>query len=497
MALSSTASYPELLLVAQAERMRYTCGVLETSFDEGSDALDTTLACLEPLVARIYRTRDDAELWLVLTALSGAFPHDRDLEHAVAYRDEHGAEQFFDWVISVAAIASNAGGSSLLPMRVITDRPVVDVSSCATSNRHTGIQRVEREMIPLWEQSRVMQLVAWNDRDGSYRSLSEAERRRVLGWGGSAPGSAESVSSDPEFLVPWRTTVVLPEVPNHDKSGRLRGLARFSGNKVTAIGYDLIPLMSPDLLPRDLGADFLDYLGVIKYSRAVAGISRSATEEYRSFLRAVGMADTAEARVVSVELPTSVPDEERAKPRVSGTVPVVVCVGSHEPRKNHGSVLHAAEKLWRAGLAFELEFLGGGGWGTDFDVNVRRLEKLGRAVHVRKAVSDEALWDAYRRASFTVFPSLHEGFGLPVAESLAFGVPVVTTQYGSTREIADLGGCIVVDPRSDDEVFEAMSTMLTDDAVRQKLAAEARAIPLRSWAQYADELWKALIDDVA
>ena len=496
MAIERIAVSPAELLRAQADRMDVVTRYFGLPSAEGADPLDRTIASLDSLVARIYSIRDDGELWLVLTALAGAFPYDRDVEHALRFRDDHTAIEFTDWVISASAISPSASGSSILPMRIVDSVPVIDVSSCAINDRQTGIQRVERETLPLWARDHDLELVAWSRRDGSYRSIGEKERRRVLAWGTHKSVPADHVDAPFEFLVPYRTTVVLPEVANHDQSGRLRGIARHSGNSVTAIGYDMIPMMSPELMPKEMGADFLEYLGVIKYSRAIAGISQSATNEFRGFFTAVSKEEPADATVVAVELPTAVPESELAIARPETDEVIILCVGSHEPRKNHGTVLHAAEKLWREGHKFQLWFFGGGGWGTDFDDLVAKLKRKGRKVELRKAVSDSVLWDAYRSASFTVFPSLHEGFGLPVAEALAFGTPAITTNYGSTREIAERGGCLMVDPRSDEEVHDAMRTLLTDHAVRERLATEARGIPLRTWDEYASELWKVLVDDV-
>jgi glycosyltransferase involved in cell wall biosynthesis len=107
-------------------------------------------------------------------------------------------------------------------------------------------------------------------------------------------------------------------------------------------------------------------------------------------------------------------------------------------------------------------------------------------------VSEEELWQAYHDASFTVFPSFHEGYGLPVAESLACGTPVITTNYGSTREIAEGGGALLINPRDDDELTDAIRRALTDDALLEKLRAEAVARSPRSWDDYARDLWQAL-----
>ena len=92
-----------------------------------------------------------------------------------------------------------------------------------------------------------------------------------------------------------------------------------------------------------------------------------------------------------------------------------------------------------------------------------------------------------------MFPSVNEGFGLPVAESLACGTPVITSNFGAMKEIADAGGgALLVDPRDDDSVTDGMRALLTDDALLARLAAEAVARPVGSWDVYAEETWKRL-----
>jgi glycosyltransferase involved in cell wall biosynthesis len=109
-------------------------------------------------------------------------------------------------------------------------------------------------------------------------------------------------------------------------------------------------------------------------------------------------------------------------------------------------------------------------------------------------MSDGQLWWAYRLARLTVFPSLGEGFGLPVAESLYAGTPVVTSDFGSMAELASLGGCVLVDPRDDTSIAAGIRSLLVDEPLHARLAAEASTIRPRSWADYADELWHAMVN---
>jgi glycosyltransferase involved in cell wall biosynthesis len=76
------------------------------------------------------------------------------------------------------------------------------------------------------------------------------------------------------------------------------------------------------------------------------------------------------------------------------------------------------------------------------------------------------------------------------------GTPVITTDYGSQAEIAADGGCLLVDPRDDDSIADAMRRLVTDRDLRERLAEEARNRPVRTWDDYAAQTWAFLVDGV-
>ena len=115
-----------------------------------------------------------------------------------------------------------------------------------------------------------------------------------------------------------------------------------------------------------------------------------------------------------------------AGPRAEGDY--VLAVSTLEPRKNLRAAAAAAK---RAGA--ELRVVGAKGWG-----GVEVEGWLGR-------VSDEELAALYRAARCLVYPSLYEGFGIPVLEAMACGTPVVTSRGGATEEVAG-GAAVLVDP---------------------------------------------------
>ena len=180
-------------------------------------------------------------------------------------------------------------------------------------------------------------------------------------------------------------------------------------------------------------------------------------------------------------------------PRGRDGRPVVVAIGSILRRKNQTVLVLAAERLWREGLDFELRLLGHlGGDPMPLHDLIPELQVLGRPLSVETGVSDARLAESLAAARFLALPSLHEGFGLPVVEALSVGVPVLTSDFGSLREVAEGQGGVLVDPEDVDAVTEAMRQLLTDDDLHARLVAEAGARAPRGWHEYATELWEVL-----
>jgi glycosyltransferase involved in cell wall biosynthesis len=480
--------------------------VLDDSWAATAETAQDAAALLTALVRLARATLRPDHAWLLLATVSGHLPVSDDvddlLRHLELSRDCTDAEI---WLLRRARHTIAEHGEVSLPVQVVTDAVIVDVNFSAQNDMHTGIQRVTREVCPRWNASHDITLSGWTPSESAMRTLVPHEEARVLSWrgrGGSDPGGsahgqelAETESSRASVIIPWRCTVVLPEVTQGRTSLPLAALAQYSGNTLVAIGYDAIPVVSADMRPPTEPSRYVKYLTVIKHATRVAGISTSAAAEFRGFADAVRSQGIAGPRVVEVLLAAEVPGTLGTVVVETAHPPRVLCVGSHEPHKNHLAVLHAAELLWREGLDFELAFVGGRGWDiAAFEAALEALVASGRPVANLGSVTDDELWALYRRATFTVFPSLHEGFGLPVAESLACGTPAVTTRYGSTGEIAERGGCLLIDPRDDHELTAGMRSLLTDKETYATLKEQAIRSTGRTWDAYASELWAFLVD---
>ena len=160
--------------------------------------------------------------------------------------------------------------------------------------------------------------------------------------------------------------------------------------------------------------------------------------------------------------------DARAAAKLGVREPYVLAVASLEPRKNFGRLLDAWSSLGGTTGAHQLVVVAAEGW-RQGRVR-RRLERMtgdGSVVKIGH-ISEEVLAGLYRRANAFVFPSLAEGFGLPVAEAMACGAPVVTSRASSMPEVAG-DAALLVDPEETDEIAAAIDRLLGDVDLRRRL----------------------------
>ena len=161
-------------------------------------------------------------------------------------------------------------------------------------------------------------------------------------------------------------------------------------------------------------------------------------------------------------------------------------VGTIEPRKNLAAVLDALVILRRTEQAARLVVVGERGWAISLPAEIRR-RGLGAAVTWRRGVSDADLAAIMSSAAALVAPSLDEGFGLPVVEAMAVGLPVITSRSGAQAEIAG-DAALIVDPRDPDAIASAMRALSGGAAAAADLRTRglARAATY-SWTRTARE----------
>jgi glycosyltransferase involved in cell wall biosynthesis len=169
------------------------------------------------------------------------------------------------------------------------------------------------------------------------------------------------------------------------------------------------------------------------------------------------------------ELCRIMPPEETLAVRHKYSLPkhFVLFLGGMNPIKNFGNVLRAFSRL-TSEYPHKLVVVGFRRWKISKDLAlVDRLGLRSRVVFTG-FVPDEEIPAFYNVADVLVFPSLYEGFGIPVLEAMACGCPVVTTETGCSPEVAG-GAAMLVNPYDPEQISEAIKRVLTEPDLRQQL----------------------------
>jgi glycosyltransferase involved in cell wall biosynthesis len=170
-----------------------------------------------------------------------------------------------------------------------------------------------------------------------------------------------------------------------------------------------------------------------------------------------------------------------------------------QPRKNLARLITAYERLCaRQEIAWDLVLAGGAGWLSAPILAQARQSRYAERIHLPGYVPDADLPALLAGAYFFCFPSLYEGFGLPVLEAQQLGVPVITSNHSAANNSAlpEIAGeaALLVDPTDVEAIAQAMLTLSQDEALRQRLIEAGYANVQRfSWEKAAAETLAVLV----
>jgi glycosyltransferase involved in cell wall biosynthesis len=190
-------------------------------------------------------------------------------------------------------------------------------------------------------------------------------------------------------------------------------------------------------------------------------------------------------------------DAEELWARRGVTEPYVLWVGTQERRKNVMAVLDAFANVASRHPNLSLVLHGPNGWlGDEVGEGVRLRGMHGRTIVSEGSLPRSELAALYARASVFVYPSLYEGFGLPVLEAMACGTPVVSSNISALPETAG-DAALLVDPLDDEALAEAIEHIIEDPSTAEDLSrrGQKRAAGF-TWAEAARKTW-AVYEEVA
>jgi glycosyltransferase involved in cell wall biosynthesis len=372
----------------------------------------------------------------------------------------------------------------------------LDVTSASRSALNTGVKRIQRG---LHASQPDCHPICWQSARRSYRDLDDHDRatlaqiRQPKGL-----GLLDSFSSFTDWLRFSRdrsTLLDLPEifqpddvllVPDLVWDNRGAYLAKLPSIRRIGIFHDAIALRHPrqSLIDRHFCRRGIRALAAFD---GVLCISREAETDLHRYWREEQLRP-APTRVVPWPVPFL-----GARPASTSNFSArrILYVARLEPHKNHLRLLEGCAMLWREGLRFELELIGclaypDAAW--KITRRVRALRGAGFPIRWRAHVTEAELHAAYQACSLTAFPSLIEGFGLPIVESLWHRRPVVCGTNGALGELANSGGCESVSTENISSIASGLRRLLTDENRYDILYREAQVRPFCTWTDYWNEI---------
>lgn len=374
------------------------------------------------------------------------------------------------------------------------------VRNAAIDPANSGCVRVTRRLGRNLEETAPVVFTTWHPETGALLLLRPHQAEALGRFNGPRraagvpPGAPAAAAPTLRHLVPGGT-LLIPEIMPAEQFAVLLDTARKNRMRAAAIFYDSIALLQPEFCSAEIRANHAGYMKGLAQCDLVIPISHFSEKCLLEFWQAEGVDP---APVTTVLLPGEFSGErpgESERRQADGAIRVL-CVSTLEPRKNHLRLLAAFERA-RAlcpEADLRLDLVGNSYAGA---MEITREVEAAAARHDWlkwwRIVDDQKLRELYLASDFTIYPSLIEGFGLPILESVWHGRPCLCSNGGVMAELAAEGGCLTADVRDIEQLASAIALLAKDSALRQRLTLEAEQRPLKTWQQYADEV-RVLLD---
>ena len=264
--------------------------------------------------------------------------------------------------------------------------------------------------------------------------------------------------------------------------------------------FDLTPLLFPQFHNWKVRLSLKYTMGLsARRARKVIAISESTRRDILKHL------PVDESKVVVIYPgvsssfhPGDSANREQTRQKYAGGARYILHVGTLEPRKNLGFLIDMYDLLRKreSSLNLHLVLAGGKGWG--YDNLFRKAAELGieDRVHFAGYVDSDELPCLYRAAEVLVYPSLYEGFGLPVLEAIASGLPVVVSSNSSLPEVVGDAGQVIRGWNAE-EWAGAIHSIIADGPLRERAISKGIVQARKfSWEKCADEMLKVYMEAV-
>ena len=313
------------------------------------------------------------------------------------------------------------------------------------------------------------------------------------------PDNVYIVTAPCKRRIVW-TNWFLPPLLRHHQIDVYHGVCNFELPLKKVCQYvvtihDLVPLFFPELVPKKHLLFFRLFMKRVAHTADV--IITDSEHSKQDIVRHLQIPEEKIRVIYLGYTPPRAFDDVQNKLssvlyRYHISRPYLLFVGVIEPKKNLERLVDAfvmLRKTYARGQELQLVLAGGKGWFSEQLYRKVQELNLGEYVLFTGFVPDEDLPFLYHGAEVFVFPSIYEGFGLPVIEAMSYGTPVVTSTASSLPEIAGNAG-ILVNPLDPDDILQGILAVLTDNVKRDDMRA---AGPLQaqkfSWKDTAEQTY--------
>lgn len=382
----------------------------------------------------------------------------------------------------------------------------IDATHTAHTNAQTGIQQVCRELVQILKDLNGTEPVVFDRFANRWRGLDSDEtatlgtnltispsRRRGASWSFAQKfrGWRNRANSDPSILPKGFGGILIPEIPDASRDNPICSL---TCHKV-GFFHDAVPLLRPDWTPASVVRRFPRYIQTLASLDLVLCISKQSEEDLRDVIKKARL-KCPELAVLRLGMPRKLLEAARSSkpPLQSSKCPKILSVGSIEARKNHLAMLDAAQSLWESGLDFELHLVGMLSRQTGMPAKHRifQLQGKGYPLKWQPDASQEDVIEAYRSADLFLYPSLYEGFGIPILEAKGFGLPIICSTGGALGEHFSEGGCLQTGTSSS-QIAATVRSLLENREARKVMGNFNRSQTVRSMTDVASELHELLL----
>ncbi len=401
--------------------------------------------------------------------------------------------------LSTAVQTNHRLSSSTNDVRLL----LIDVTNSCRDAANSGVIRVTRQLCRALQTRFDPVFVVWDFATERYVLPSEAGYQQLGQFNGPhLPSYALTILerygqiSLDEFLTlksdydPRQTRFLLAETVIDPRVEKAFAYGKQQGWKTSAIFYDLIPVLHPELCSNSVSSLFVNYLQML------SGVDQSiAISEYSAtcLLNYWAQNKVNHGNVVSVLLPGEFSQNSRTveTPDRRSNLIKILCVSTLEPRKNHITLLKSFELLAQRypHLDWRLTLVGNRYEGApEIYEAVKTASAKDSRIEWLGVVDDAKLHQLYEQSTFTIYSSLIEGFGMPILESVWHGRVCLCHREGVMAELAAEGGCWVVDMTDAAAIADAINTLSADPSLLTQLSEAASNRQLKNWDDYAQEV---------